>query len=796
VDKGSFDFLIMIVYNLFNMRKYILNKKSLLIILSILLFFSLFYSFFFKSTEAQVCLPLSGYLVWPGTWESGWIPMASTTQYVLTRSPIYVSGSNVGIGTLSPVYNFQVNGTIYGQTICLGNPPECRTSWPTGGGSGDISGSGYQGQIAFWTSSSTISGSNNLFWSSSTNRLGIGTTTPQAELHVVGNIIANNLLARINASYVSSGQFGYFTGGGNYSFPENLGINVTTTDINAKLHIKNVDVNVKDFLVESTAMINSIIRAIGGTNGDYAYSIQQTSDGGYIVAGETNSFGAGGADFLIIKLDSLGNIQWSRAIGGTNNDQAYSIQKTSDGGYIVAGRTNSFGAGNYDAFIIKLNSSGNIQWSRVIGGTNYDEANSIQQTSDGGYIVAGWTTSFGTSSDALIIKLNSSGNIQWSRAIGRIGIGTGYDIARSIQQTSDGGYIVAGETYSFSFALDVFIIKLDSSGNIQWSRAIGGTNNDGAYSIQQTSDGGYIVAGYTILGASDALIIKLDSSGNIQWSRAIGGINNELAYFIKQTSDGGYIVAGNTNSFGTAGDALIIKLNSSGNIQWSRAIGGTNGEEARSIQQTSDGGYIVAGWTNSFGTGSYDSLIIKLDSSGNISGCGNVLNVSPTNNSISPTNNSISTTNNSISPTNNSISPTNNSISPTVSNVCYGLSPIFEISSGKINIGYNILDPKAFLNISGSVQIGHGGTPIRKIQHGIIGTCSSDGSAGSSGVVNFPYAFSNIPLIFFMPSEEFNNSGCNTVRINSRSTTGFSWSSWSGTTQTACDCIYWMAIEP
>jgi uncharacterized delta-60 repeat protein len=785
------------------MRKYILNKKSLLIILSILLFFSLFYSFFFffKSTEAQVCLPLSGYLVWPGTWESGWVPMASTTQYVLTRSPIYVSGSNVGIGTLSPVYNFQVNGTIYGQTICLGNPPECRTSWPTGGGSGDISGSGYQGQIAFWTSSSTISGSNNLFWSSSTNRLGIGTTTPQAELHVVGNIIANNLLARINASYVSSGQFGYFTGGGNYSFPENLGINVTTTDINAKLHIKNVDVNVKDFLVESTAMINSMIRAIGGTNYDDAYSIQQTSDGGYIVAGWTTSFGAGNIDFLIIKLDSSGNIQWSRAIGGTGNDYVYSIQQTSDGGYIVAGYTYSFGTGG-DVLIIKLNSSGTIQWSRAIGGTNEDAAYSIQQTSDGGYIVAGYTKSFGAGNDdVLIIKLNSSGNIQWSRAIG----GTNEDAAYSIQQTSDGGYIVAGYTRSFGAGsyYHTLIIKLNSSGTIQWSRAIVRTSYDQAHSIQQTSDGGYIVAGWTRSfggGNDDVLIIKLDSSGNIQWSRAIGGTNVDYANSIQQTSDGGYIVAGYTGSFGAGGsDALIIKLNSSGNIQWSRAIGGTNFDAAFSIQQTSDGGYIVAGVTHSFGTGG-DALIIKLDSSGNISGCANVLNVSPTNNSISPTSNSISLTNNSISPTNNSVSPTNNSVSPTVSNVCYGshlsLSPIFEISSGKINIGYNILDPKAFLNIGGSVQIGHGGTPIRKIQHGIIGTCSSDGSAGSSGVVNFPYAFSNIPLIFFMPSEEFNNSGCNTVRINSRSTTGFSWSSWSGTTQTACDCIYWMAIEP
>jgi uncharacterized delta-60 repeat protein len=782
------------------MKPQILNKK-IIIGISLLALFALFYFFFFfRSTEAQVCLPLDGYLVWPGTWESGWIPMASTTQYVLKRSPIYVSGSNVGIGTLSPVYNFQVNGTIYGQTICLGNPPECRTSWPTGGGSGDISGSGYQGQVAFWTSSSTISGSNNLFWSSSTNRLGIGTTTPQAELHVVGNIIANNLLAKINASYVSSGQFGYFTGGGNYSFPENLGINVTTTDINAKLHIKNVDVNVKDFLVESTAMINSI-RAIGGTNGDIASSIQQTSDGGYIVAGNTLSFGAGNQDFLIIKLNSSGNIQWSRAIGGIDSDQAQSIQQTSDGGYIVAGLIYFLIPGNYDVLIIKLDSSGNIQWSRAIGGTNYDSAVSIQQTSDGGYIVAGRTRSFGAGNyDALIIKLDSSGNIQWSRAIG----GTNEDDAVSIQQTSDGGYIVAGYTNSFGAGnSDALIIKLNSSGNIQWSRAIGGTNDDRAFSIQQTSDGGYIVAGGTWsfgAGNYDVLIIKLDSSGNIQWSRAIGGTNRDLASSIQQTSDGGYIVAGGTWSFGAGNyDVLIIKLDSSGNIQWSRAIGGTNDDYANSIQQTSDGGYIVAGWTYSFGAGG-DVLIIKLDSSGNISGCGNVLNVSPTNTSISPTNTSVSPTNNSISPTNNSISPINNSVSPTVSNVCYGshlsLSPIFEISSGKINIGYNILNPKAFLNIGGSVQIGHGGTPIRKIQHGIIGTCSSDGSAGSSGVVNFPYAFSSIPLIFFMPSEEFNNSGCNTVRINSRSTTGFSWSSWSGTTQTACDCIYWMAIEP
>jgi hypothetical protein len=209
-------------YNLFNMRKYILNKKSLLIVLAILLFFSLFYSFFFKSTEAQVCLPLSGYLVWPGTWESGWIPMASTTQYVLTRSPIYVSGSNIGIGTLSPVYKFQVNGDISGIRLCIGS--DCRDQWP----SGTLSGTGSAGQVTFWTGPGDLGGDNNLFWDNTNKRLGIGTTTPQTSLHVIGNITANTFLGTINAANVSSGQFGANTGGGNYYFMGNVGIGTTT----------------------------------------------------------------------------------------------------------------------------------------------------------------------------------------------------------------------------------------------------------------------------------------------------------------------------------------------------------------------------------------------------------------------------------------------------------------------------------------------------------------------------------------------------------------------------------------
>jgi hypothetical protein len=217
------DFFDNMVYNLLNMREYIFNKKSPLIILAPLLFFALFYFFYLKSTEAQVC---TGYLVWPGTWEPGRMPMASTGQYVLTGSPIYVSGSNVGIGTQSPVYTFQVNGDISGTRLCIGS--DCRDQWPSGGGGGGgISGSGSSGQLTFWTGSTSVGGDNNLFWDNLNKRLGIGTTLPQTSLHVVGNITANSFLGTINAVNVSSGQFGANTGGGNYSFPGNVGIGTT-----------------------------------------------------------------------------------------------------------------------------------------------------------------------------------------------------------------------------------------------------------------------------------------------------------------------------------------------------------------------------------------------------------------------------------------------------------------------------------------------------------------------------------------------------------------------------------------
>jgi hypothetical protein len=389
-------------------------------------------------------------------------------------------------------------------------------------------------------------------------------------------------------------------------------------------------------------------KTYGGSADDYAFSVQQTSDGGYIVAGWTWSFGAGVGDFFLIKTDASGDIIWAKTYGGTNDDFAYSVQQTSDGGYIVAGTTNSFGAGVGDFFLIKTDASGDIIWAKTYGGTNTDLAYSVQQTSDGGYIVTGLTRSFGAG---------------WN---------------------------------------DVFLIKTDENGDIQWAKTYGGTSSDAAYSVQQTSDGGYIVAGFTYsfgAGVGDFFLIKTDASGDIIWAKTYGGTNTDLAYSVQQTSDGGYIVAGFTLSFGAGGrDILLIKTDANGNIIWAKTYGGTNWDEGYSVQQTSDGGYILAVLTNSFGAGWYDILFIKTDASGDIGSCGIVQDVSPTVNTASPTVNTPSPFVSSPSPAINSPSPTVTSPTLTVSEPC----PFLSISESCQVVSGLITSYKGGIKVSGS----------------------------------------------------------------------------------------------
>jgi hypothetical protein len=362
--------------------------------------------------------------------------------------------------------------------------------------------------------------------------------------------------------------------------------------------------------VDVTAAADAWSRTFGGENLDFGYSVQQTSDGGYVIAGVTVSFGAGGYDVWLIKTDFDGNKVWDKTFGGTGWDEAYSVQQTSDGGYVIAGETESYGAGECDVWLIKTDATGRKVWDRTFGGAGRDVAHSAQQTSDGGYIIAGSTDSYGAGYlDVWLIKTNADGNRVWDRTFG----GAGWDEAHSVKQTSDGGYIIAGETESYGAGWDdVWLIRTDASGSKVWDRTFGGERNDLGYSVQQTTDGGYIVVGETDsygAGSGDVWLIKTDANGYKVWDRTFGGGAGSA---VQQARDGGYIIAGKCRTGTVYTDAWLIKTDASGNKTWDRALGGTADDEATSVQQTLDGGYIITGWTFLVGAGANDVWLIKI----------------------------------------------------------------------------------------------------------------------------------------------------------------------------------------
>ena len=369
----------------------------------------------------------------------------------------------------------------------------------------------------------------------------------------------------------------------------------------------------------------SFCTAIGGSGDDQSYSLAQTFDGGYVLAGYTRSFGQGDYDVYVVKLDSAGGIQWTRTIGGGNADYGRGIIQASDSGYVVVGYTWSFGMGSADVYVVKLDSAGNIQWTRTIGGSSTDYGWSVVQTSDGGYAVAGTTWSYGFSGTAevYVVKLSATGGVLWTRTVGASG---GNEYGTAIVQTSDGGLAVAGHTRSYGQGgYDVYVVKLTASGGVQWARAIGGANDEFGYGLVQTYEGGYAIVGHTYSfgqGNTDVYVVKLDVNGNLQWTRTIGGPNYDYGVAIWQSPDGGYVIGGYTQSFGQGlYDVYLIKLDSAGNLQWTRTIGGSDSDYGYALVPSVDGGYVLAGHTRSFGQGLHDVYVVKLTAGGNLPFC-------------------------------------------------------------------------------------------------------------------------------------------------------------------------------
>lgn len=374
----------------------------------------------------------------------------------------------------------------------------------------------------------------------------------------------------------------------------------------------------------------------GGTKEDYTRTIQLTADGGFAFLAAVESADGdvvgnhGLADYWLVKVNAEGIQEWQKCFGGSSDDYGYEMKATTDGGYVIAGYTNSHDGdisdynGNFDYWVAKTDANGNLQWENSYGGTGYDAPYAIEQTPDHGYVVAGSVvshdgdvTGFHLNKDLWVIKIDSAGNLQWQKDVG----GSGIDDAFAIQLTMDGGYIVAGNTASTDGDVvglhgsdDLWVVKLSASGNLEWQHCYGGSGSDKAKSIRQKKDGGFVVLGFTASndgdvtdnhGNDDVWIIDIDSLGNLQWQKTFGGTDDDLGRVVHFISDGGLLIAGASKS--SNGDVTlnhggqdfwIAKLDASHNIVWQKSIGGSQDDYAYAFEY-SGGEYYLGGLSKS-----------------------------------------------------------------------------------------------------------------------------------------------------------------------------------------------------
>jgi len=340
------------------------------------------------------------------------------------------------------------------------------------------------------------------------------------------------------------------------------------------------------------------IRTFDGTGDDEAYSVQ-VDDYGYILAGITNSSGFGQYDAWLIKTDSSGAMEWNRTYGGLLNDRVDSLVTTGDGGYALAGSTTSYGAGSADVWLVKVDSSGNLEWNQTYGGHDRDSCRSLVATSDGGYALLCFTNSYGAGGfDVWLVKVDSLGNLEWNQTYGE----TGTEYGLSLVTTGDGGYALACSTTSYGAgSADVWLVKVDSLGNLEWNQTYGEIGTEYANSLVTTGDGGYALTGSTTsYGArsADVWLVKVDSLGNLEWNQTYGGSIADYCDSMVISSEGGYTLAciSQTPTFGD-GVFWLIKVDSFGIMEWNQTYGVSAHHSHTSLLIMADGSYILGGST-------------------------------------------------------------------------------------------------------------------------------------------------------------------------------------------------------
>jgi hypothetical protein len=353
---------------------------------------------------------------------------------------------------------------------------------------------------------------------------------------------------------------------------------------------------------------------------DRGINLLQTRDGGYAILGYTSSFGAGGEDVYLVRLNPQGEVLWSQTYGGASNDNGWAILETEEHGFMVFGFTSSFGAGGVDMYLVKTDAEGGLLWERTFGGPRSEYGWAMTTTSDEGYALAGQTESFGEGDkDGYLVKVDADGEEIWAQTFGE----TKEDRLYSIDRANDGGFVLVGTTRSFGDGdRKAYLVKTDSSGELAWTQVFGQDHDDVGHSVRQTADGGYIVTGYTAsfdARGYDTWLMKTDETGALEWQEFYGGNGDDRTIYGEQTDDGGYILTGYTKSFGAGGwDVFLVKADPSGDVSWHKTFGDVREDTGYTVRQASDNGFILTGETYSFGKGGGDMYIIKVDQHGEI----------------------------------------------------------------------------------------------------------------------------------------------------------------------------------
>jgi len=367
--------------------------------------------------------------------------------------------------------------------------------------------------------------------------------------------------------------------------------------------------------------------SFGGDHTDLSASVLQTPDGSFVFAGSTDSNGTTSLDAWLVKVDSAGDLVWSSVFGGSGDEAAYSVQETSDGGFIMAGYTTSYGSGGYDSWLVKTDAGGAYQWDATFGGAGLDLAYTVTQLPDGGYALAGYTASSGAGGyDIHLVRTDGSGGLIWEEFYG----GSQDDIAYSLAHTADGGYIITGYTSSQGPGpYNLWLLKTDSTGTMEWNKVLGGSEGEIGREVRQTADGGYIITGYTGTwgaGLSDLWLVRTDNAGTVIWDSYFGGTQWDEGLSVVETWDGGFAVTGYTDTDGPVTaigyDLWILKTDSAGIEEWEIILDNGNDSYGQALAQTSDNGYIIAGysWMEASGADDFDVWLIRLDAETGIGG--------------------------------------------------------------------------------------------------------------------------------------------------------------------------------